>query len=67
LKILIPAGTFCSDCEEAKATTYDSHDGWIPPSFYCQPCKDDRERAYELPTAMDVYDPVVMDEHGKIY
>jgi len=65
--IEIPAGTDCESCYEADATTYHDHDGWIPPTFYCQDCRDRIEASYEGPSAMDVYEPVVMDEHGRIY
>lgn len=65
--IEIPADTYCESCEEAEATTYHDYYGYFPPTFYCQDCKDSIEASYEMPSAMDVYEPVVMDEHGRVY
>jgi hypothetical protein len=67
LKIEIPAGTDCESCDAADATTYHAYYGYFPPTFYCQDCKDSIEASYEGPSAMDVYEPVVMDEHGRVY
>ena len=66
LKIEIPADTYCESCEEAEATTYHDHDGWVPPTFYCQDCKDSIESAYEGPTE-SYGGPVVMNEYGKVF
>ena len=67
-EIEIPADTYCESCEEAEATTYHHHYGWVPPTFYCQDCQDRIEASYEDPTAADLYDSTpVMDEHGRIY
>ena len=68
LKIEIPAGTDCESCDAADATTYHDHDGWIPPTFYCQDCKDSIESAYEGPTDSENYGGgVVMNEYGRVF
>jgi hypothetical protein len=68
LKIEIPADTYCESCDEAEATTYHDHDGWIPPTFYCQDCKDSIESAYEGPTDSENYGGgVVMNEYGRVF
>jgi hypothetical protein len=68
LKIEIPADTYCESCDEAEATTYHDHDGWIPPTFYCQDCKDRIESAYEGPTDSENYGGgVVMNEYGRVF
>jgi hypothetical protein len=68
LKIEIPADTYCESCDEAEATTYHDHDGWIPPTFYCQDCQDRIESAYEGPTDNENYGGgVVMNEYGRVF
>jgi len=68
LKIEIPVDTYCEECDEAEATTYHDHDGWIPPTFYCQDCKDSIESAYEGPTDSENYGGgVVMNEYGRVF
>jgi len=37
--IEIPKDTYCESCEEAEATTYHDHDGWIPPTFTAKTAK----------------------------
>jgi hypothetical protein len=66
LKIEIPAGTDCESCDAADATTYHDNDGWIPPTFYCQDCKDSIESAYELPTE-SYGGGVVENEYGRVF